>query len=199
MRSSPIRIGAVLAGMLPPVLCVALDVPSTVCNGLVGCSSGPANLIAQNLPDILGWMLNLAAFRSVLLIVWAGFNMVIAFGDEGKVSQFKWGVINVLLGLILAISSQVIVAFIGTQPVLATGDATNIVTAIFTTGIVILKGLLNVTFLIVIVFAGIRMVYAQGKQDEFSKARSMIIWAIAGAVVVNLSVALINALLAIFP
>lgn len=184
----------------------AWDLPSTVCTGLGGCQNGGipplSNILSDSMPTILETLMDFAGVGALAMIVWAGFNMVVASmtGDvESKTSQYKWGVINALLGLALAISSEAIVAFVGTQEYgqsSASGDS--IFTALFGSGLSILLTLLNVAFILAIMFAGIRMVYGQGAQEEYTTARKIVFWAILGAVIVNIAYALVRAMSMLF-
>jgi len=170
--------------------------PQTPCAGLVNCGGGGSHVILDNLGQFADLMLQIAAGAAVLFIVWAGFNMIISFGDESKVSQFKWGVIYALGGLGVVIVSQVLVSFVGTQD-LNTG-AEVLPVGLIGAAVSILLTLVNVVFIIAIIISGLRMVYAQGKSDEFNKGKTGALWAVGGAVVVNSANALVQALVQIF-
>lgn len=182
---------------VPVALADTIPAPSgEICDPLlVNCGGGASNVLAANFPEVLIWILNFASALAVFFIVWSGFNMVIALGDEGKISKSRWGVVYALLGLFIAISSQVIVAFVGTMNMGEAGSPAAVVINVGGAAIASLRILLNASFVIVIVTAGIRMVYAQGKSDEFNKGRTTIVWAIVGAVIMNLAAAIIRAFL----
>jgi hypothetical protein len=166
-----------------------------------GCGGASANLAYNVIAGgIVPLLLQVAAGLAVLYIVWAGVQMIISMGDEGKVSQFKWGVANALLGLMVAILSEFVVAAIGTQNYGqgAVGSNGNLPLNLITTGITILRLLLNGLFVLVAVVAGIRMVYSQGKSDDYNKGKTMLQWALIGAIIVNLAATLANALSSYF-
>lgn len=166
-------------------------VPSTPCTGLVGCGQGAANIIMNNATPFADLMLQVATGLSVLFIVWAGFNMIIAMGDDSKISQFKWGILYSMLGLGIALVSQVLVSFVSTHDYNL--DSTVLPVGLIGAAVSILLNLMNVAFVCVIILGGVRMVYAQGKSDEFNKGKSTIVWAIGGAVVINIANALVQA------
>lgn len=184
----------------------AWDLPPTVCTGLGGCNGGGAvplrNILSDGMPFLLETLMDFAGVGALAMIVWAGFNMVVAgmTGDvESKSGEFKWGVINALLGLALAISSEAIVAFVGTQEYgQNTADGDSIFTALFGSGISILLTVLNVAFTLAIMLAGIRMLYSQGAQEEYGKARKIVYWSIIGAVLVNIAFALVRSMSILF-
>jgi hypothetical protein len=174
--------------------------PNIACSGLVGCGGVEDNIVEAGLPVVLKWTLNIATAICLLMIMWWGFSMVIAMGDEGKVEKGRMNVLYALIGLVLVISAQVIVAAVGTLDLTVADGATPlaIVGIIFATITGSLRTLLNVAFTLMLVIAGIRMVYARGKSEEFEKGKHMIIGVIIGALIVNLATVLIRALLDIF-
>lgn len=186
-------------GTLPAVALAAVPYPPIECPpGLVGCGSGPANVIQDNVTEFGQLLVNIAGGAGVVFIAWAGFQMMTAMGDDGKLSQQKWAVLYVLGGLAVAALAQSLVSFVGTQnygqgsnpqdlPVNLLGNALSIILTLF-----------NAVFGVMIIVGGVRMVYAQGKSDEFNTGRKMIVWAIIGAVVTNLANALVQALATIF-
>ncbi len=184
--------GVAQAQTLPPA--------SQICNPLLyGCGAGPANIFAANAPEVLVWVLNIATAICLAVIIWAGFHMLLSLGDEGHIAKDRMRVLWALIGLVIVISSQVIVGAVGTTNVgQAAGDPVAMVGAAFRAFILSIRVLLNVAFTIVAVIAGIRMVYAQGKQDEFAKGKTMLVGAITGALIINLATALIRAVVAIF-
>ena len=184
-------IGMLRAQILPP---------DQICNPLiVGCGSPTANVIGNNAPIVLVWMLNIATAIALAVIIWSGFTMLLSMGDESKISKGRWNVLYALLGLVLVISAQVIVGVVGTTDFgQGTGDPLTLVANVFAALITSARVILNITFVIVMVIAGMRMVYAQGKQEEFTKGKTMITGAIFGALAINLGPALIRALAALF-
>lgn len=184
--------GVVLAQALPPA--------SEICNPLIyGCGGAAANVLSANAPEFLLWMLHIAAAICLAVIVWSGFGMFLSLGDEGHISKNRMNVLWALIGLVLVLSAQVIVGAVGTTNFgQTTGEPLLLLAGVFRVFIASIRMILNITFVIVAVIAGIRMVYAQGKQDEFTKGKTMLIGAISGALIVNLATALIRAVLVIF-
>jgi hypothetical protein len=186
-----------LIGMLLAPVTAAAVVPNTPCTGLVGCGGGASHVLVNNAAQFADLLVQIAAGLTVLFIVWSGFNMILAMGDESKISQFKNGVLNALLGLGIVIVSQVITSFVGTQNY-NQGATNNLQVGLIAAAVGILLTLTNVTFVAVIMLAGLRMVYAQGKSDEYNRGRTTVIWCVIGAVVINLANALVQAFIRLF-
>lgn len=159
------------------------------CDGLVGCGRQPANLFLTGIPKVALFILQIAAGLSVLSIVWAGFQMVLSWGDTGKIGQAKNAILFSLLGLGISVMSQFFISSVVTEYV-PTGDPTMIHINIMRGIANYLRNVLNAAMAIAIVLGAIRMVMAQGKQDEFSKGRLAVTWAIIGAIVVNFAAAI---------
>lgn len=193
-------IGAIRSFILPFVS--AQQLPSIYCGGLPGCSGStaqPANILFTNaLPEAIRILANVAAAGSIIFILWAGAQMMLAFGDEGKTTQARSAVIYALGGLILAITSQSIVAFTATEyfgQESAGGDF--LFDTVLPQFVRVGLTLVNVLFVIVIMIAGIRMAAARGSSEEYKKALGAIKWAIIGAIVMNVSRALVEAIITI--
>lgn len=180
-------------------------VPPTVCGPLIGCPEGASpsavsasNIVLNNIPDLVSLMIVIAAGSAVLFIVWAGFQMVIAIGNDSKVSEARWSIMYVLLGLIVVILAQSAVGFVGTQSYGVGSTGPELPVTLLRTAVSILLAIFNAAFIVAIIIGGIRMVYAQGKSDEFDTGRKMIYWSVIGAVAANLANAAVQAIAGTF-
>lgn len=161
-----------------------------------GMAGGPANVVAgQVIPVIVDMLLRVATGISLIFLVIAGFNMMFSWGDEGKTTEARWGVLYALAGLGVSIMARMIVGVVVTEGTLVSvTDEVSLMRAILTMLVTIFNGL----FIIIIVFGGFRAVWARGKPEEFNRARFMIAWAIGGAIVVNAAHAGIRAVTSFF-
>jgi hypothetical protein len=192
-----IRFLSALFGTLAPATVLAA-VPNAPCNGLIGCGGGPANVLLDALPEVGSLMIMIASGSAVFFIAFAGLQMVLALGNDGQIGTQKWAIMYVLLGLGIAILSQLAVSLAGTEPRLDAITSNNLPLDLIAAGVGIILTIFNAAFAVAIVIGGIRMVYAQGKSDEFNAGRKIVIWSAVGAVVANLANALVQALAAIF-
>ena len=161
-----------------------------------GMAGGPANIIAQQaIPAVVDMLLRIATGVAMIFLVIAGFNLMLSWGDEGKTTEARWGVVYALAGLGVAIMARMIVAVVVTEgSLVAVTDEVSLMQAALTMLVTIFNGL----FIIIIVFGGFRAVWARGKPEEFNRARFMIAWAIGGAIVVNAANAGVRALTSFF-
>lgn len=185
---------------LPSVMAAA--VPPTPCTGLIGCAGGGAvaasNVIVDNLSQVANFMILVAAALSVVFIVYAGFRMVIALGDDSQISEQKQAVFYVLIGLLLVILSQLIVSFVGTQEYGQSGNPNDFFLNASRSAVSILLTLFNAAMVIAVIVGGAYMVHSQGKSDQFTKGKTIVTWCIGGALIANLANALVQALVRLF-
>lgn len=185
--------------LLRPSLAYAL-LPPTPCTGLVGCGSGAisgSNVIVNNLPQFANLLIIVGSALSILFIVYAGFRMVIANGDDSQISEQKNAIIHVMTGLAVLILAQLVVSFVGTQEYGQSGDPKDFFLNATSAGVSILLTIFNAAMIVAIVVGGAYMVHAQGKSDQFQKGKTIITYAIAGALLANLANALVQALAAL--
>lgn len=190
-----------LSGLLHAEHVLAQIQPSTPCAPPMVCNPNPitANFISNaTFPQLGGFLLRVAAGLGIVMIAWSGIQMLLALGDESKITKAKWGIVYAMAGLTFALMSQVFVGLLVTENYGQWNTLDIFVSGALASALRIMLTLLNVVFAICIVVLGIRMVLSQGKQDEFNTARKGILWAIVGAIVVNISNALIRAVLSFF-
>lgn len=162
-----------------------------------GCGDGPANIFLSTFPNLAVFMLQLATGLTVLFIVYAGVQLVLNLGDEGKIGNQKTGIFYALAGLFTAIVSQLIVSFVVTQDwgQNAGGNLPiNVLASAVGSILVVFNGLL----VMAIIYYGIRMLLAAGDSGAFGSAKTGITWAIIGAIIVNLSNALVQGVTSFF-
>ncbi len=195
-------VGALLVSLFAVPAALAVTLPNAPCTSdLFGCGGGAKNVIMSALigPNgIAVMLLQISAGLAVLFIIWAGFQMVISMGEEGKLTQYKWGMAYALIGLSVSILAQFVISTVGTQNYGQVGAVTNLPLNLLASGAKILRIMLNAAFVIILVIAALKMLYAQGKADDYNTGKKMLTWAIVGAVLVNLSAALVTVVIQFF-
>ena len=164
----------------------AYALPTVDCTGLPGCGVAAGNSFANALiPSIATILLNSAAALSVIFVMVGGARLVLSTGKEEEVPKAQKTIIWALAGLVVAIASHRIVAMV-TSEVYVTGGASPLLD-LFATAANIISGLLNVTFGLMILMGGLRMIMARGKDDEVSKGRRAILYAVTGVIIINVA------------
>jgi hypothetical protein len=197
-----LRFIAGIVGVCIAQSAMAVSLPSAPCDSSqFGCGGGAANIVMQALTTsggIASLMLQICAGIAVLYVMWAGLQMLLSLGDEGKITQYKWGMAYAMIGLSVSILAQFVISAVGTENYGQTSGGGNLPIIILTRASVILRAVLNAVFIMMLVIAGLKMLYSQGKSDDYNSAKKMLYWGMAGAVFVNLSAALIYAVASFF-
>lgn len=156
-----------------------------VCTGLPGCGASPANVIVgAGIPAIAQIFLNSSAALSVIFVVVGGAQFLLSFGREEEYAKAKKTISWALGGLVVALTSHRIVAVVVSENY--TNSSFSYL-GIFAAALRIMTNLLNAAFLIAILLGGMRMVTASGKEEELTKGRKTIIYAITGVIIINVA------------
>jgi len=62
--------------------------------------------------NIINWLIGFAAVLSVVMIIVSGFQFVISFGDEKKISKATSSLIFAIVGMILVFIAPLIIQFV---------------------------------------------------------------------------------------
>lgn len=171
-----------------------------------GCGMAPSNVIVgAAIPTIARILLNAVAALALIFVLVGGARLVLNFGKEDAFEKAKKAIMWAAVGLVIALTSHRIVIAVISQPYVVDGTFVSAggffgndpVFEFFTTIVNIMATLLNFAFLLAILVGGIRMVTARGKQEDVSKGRKSILYAIAGVVIINVAPFVIKAIIAI--
>ncbi len=190
------RLASALALLLLPLAAVAAGQPplTVVCSGLAGCGKGAENVIVTSaIPTAVLLLLQVAGGAAVIFMVLTGFRIMVQ-GEE-YASNAKKLIPYIIGGLGLAMTSATIVGFVSTENFGQTNSSSFLIGGFLPAIVRIMLTVFNVVFGIIIIVSGMRMVLAAGKTEEFKKAAGGIKFAVIGAVLVNLSRAIIEAFL----
>lgn len=159
-----------------------------------------ACILANEIYGLVRWGEVLVATVAVIMIILSGIRTVTSYGNEEGITQLKSTVIAVIAGSLVIVSSAAIRAALGlTTACGAPGapDAIPIVARI----VGIVSGLLSFLALVAVcmgVYAGIMMIANFGSEEEFTKAKTLLFRMVVGLLVVLISLALVEFVVAIF-
>lgn len=136
-------------------------------------------------------LLEIASGLAVVFVVIGGAIMVLNFGNESQGDKGRKGVIYSLIGYALALSSQAIVSFVVARATQVEANAPHLSIMRITVGSMLI--VLNVVFALMIIFYGFKLVIGRGDQSVLDSVKKSIALTIGGAVLINLSFALVRA------
>ncbi|HBB64693.1 hypothetical protein A3K02_00690 [candidate division WS6 bacterium RIFOXYD1_FULL_33_8] len=72
----------------------------------------PNTDFAQFIVDIINWAIGFAAVLSVVMIISSGFQYILSFGDEKKISRATSSLIFAIIGMVLVFLAPTVIQFI---------------------------------------------------------------------------------------
>ena len=159
----------------------------------INCSSDPGDTMASFISKIGIALVEVVAGLAILFVVIGGAFMVMNFGNETQIEKGKKSVYFALGGFSLAILSQAIISFV----VARTKDIGEVDPHLEIMRVIIssMLGIFNGVFALMMLYYGFKLVLARGQSSELDAVKKGVFWTVSGAIVVNLSYALIQATL----
>lgn len=163
-----------------------------------GCGLAPADILGGvAIPEIARIALNSAAALAVIFGIVGGARYLISRGKDEEVEKGKNTILWALGGMFLALAAHRIVMAVLSQSYVAVG--VDPLFEFFNAVINIMMTLLNVTFLLMIFWSAGYMVMARGKDEDMTKGRKTLFYAIIGVVAINVIPYLVRAVILINP
>ncbi|MEO8065891.1 MAG: MMCAP2_0565 family pilin-like conjugal transfer protein [Candidatus Doudnabacteria bacterium] len=151
------------------------------------------------------------AITALIMVVYSGFRMIIAQGNEEALTVAKGSLQWAISGLILAMFAFVIVSavgnylgvrdltgsYTGNNPVQNPIAADSFLNLLYQ----MLDGFLGVTgflAILMIIFGGFRYITSAGNEEQAASAKTTLQWSIIGLVVILLSYVLVRATITFF-
>ncbi|HRH92974.1 MAG TPA: hypothetical protein PKV72_00405 [Candidatus Peribacteria bacterium] len=182
------------AGLLLLLLPAAAQaqLPWVYCGNLPGCTPGFAEHITGAMTQLI-IRFDVYAYILGALFVMIGGGMIVLSGfSEEMVNKGKQTITWALIGVFIGKFASLLVSFV-TMEANSVGSG-ELVVAVINTAIGSVLDLFRVGLFGVVIYCGMRMVVARGKSDELEKARSGLIWAAIGAIIINLAQVITNAI-----
>ncbi len=200
MKTVPLRLSAIVAGLLLPEI-VAAAVPLYInCSGLSGCTGSGVvpftNYFGSALTLLFVKLLVYVQGLGILFIMVGGAYILLSAGSDERVTKGKQTLTWAVIGIFIANFTQVLVGIIQTE-VVARISGIDVIDSVIQTLTGSVFDLFYISLIGVAMFCGMRMVLSMGKEDEFAKARQGLIYAAVGAIVINLSQQIYFAILAL--
>jgi hypothetical protein len=187
-------IGVTLAGVMLAFLTPRFIEAFFTAGGDTGvlASQGGANAGAQILSaevfGVLRWVLTLFATICILLVIITGVNALTRGGSEEGSGKLKNALISIGAAGILLISAEAIKATLGIPDFGVPGQASPV--PIILRAVQIISGILGIIGLValaVVVYAGLMMILSAGNEEQFKKAKGLILRAGLGLVIILIS------------
>ncbi len=169
---------------------------SVYCGALPGCGQSAGGVVTNILQVVFTLLPTYLVVIGALFVMIGGAKMLLSAGSDERMTSGKNTIIWALVGIAVANVAGTAISFLSAE-VTSTAYAPggDIVLKIVNVARSTIFDLMDIAILGVALLSGMRMVLAAGKEDEFTKGRSGLVYATVGAIVVNIAERLIVAVL----
>ena len=159
---------------------------------------------------IFTWFTGIFGIVAMAYLIWNGLRLIYSRGNEELLAKAKEGTTWAVYGFVFAILSFSIVSatatFFGSTGINELEDPNDLNPPISAAGFddaikLIINGFLAVAFvlsILMVVYSGYRMIFSAGNEQQVTKAKTILTWAIVGLVVIVLSYAILNGINLLF-
>lgn len=154
-------------------------------------TTGP-DIVESEVGGIINWALVLAAPVAVTMIILSAVKAMTK--PEEGIANMRKTIVSAAAGILLLLFRFVLVAALGGSPRIAPQPLPIIFILVRILQVVL--GFMGLAAGVMVIYAGILMILSFGKEDQFGKARGLIIRSLVGVVVILLSAAIVQFVLA---
>lgn len=165
------------------------------CGGIPNCSAAGLPLAAYIYP-IAHVLLEAASGLAIVGVAVGGAYYLMNLGNESNATKGKTAVTGALIGMIIAITSQSIVSFFVARATYIQVASPHLSIMSVIVGSIV--NIMNIAFVLSMLFFGFKLVLGRGQSSELDSAKKGLAWSIAGAILINLCYALVNAVTMLF-
>lgn len=147
-----------------------------------------ACLITTEIIGVINWVLVLVPAAALFIVVSSGLLAIASFGGEDGVTKMRRSVVGVVVGLLLIGSTGAIMATFGLGTCTAPGAPS--AAPLFIRGLYVLNSLLAYLLwgaAIMAVIAGLMMILNLGNDDQYGKAKNLLLRIVVGLAIVFIS------------
>lgn len=186
----------VSACALSPTIAHAQDYLTVYCGNLPGCGQNTTDIFPKILRVALGLLPTYLIVIGALFVMIGGAKMLLSAGNEERVTSGRNTIIWALVGISVANFAETAITILMAE-VTSYGGApgSDIVMKIVNLLRSTIFDLMDIALLGVALLSGMRMVLSRGKEDEFTKGRSGVVYATVGAIVINIAERIVTAVL----
>ena len=136
--------------------------------------------------NVVSMILGIVGYLAIAMVIWGGYQYMMARGDPGKVAKGKKTVTNAVIGMALVMTASLISGAVA--DVISKSKGGDFIKEIFNTAFV-WGGIIAV---IMIVWGGIQYVTSTGNPAAAKTARDTILYSAIGLIIVILAAVIVN-------
>jgi hypothetical protein len=176
-RNTIIAVGAAL---------IIINLAPRIADAFLAYQGGGAGIIETEVRGLLSFFESLAAITAIIYLIVSGIRAVISYGGEEGTTHLKRAVIAVGSGLLLIAVKLLILDAVVTErtPGKVLLAISRLIQAIL--------GLGAFAATIVLIWAGLLMILNLGKEDQYTRAKTLVIRVAIGLIVILVSLAVVQ-------
>ena len=133
-------------------------------------------------------VLAIVGYLAICMVIWGGYQYMMAQGDPGKVAKGKKTITNSLIGLAICMLASTITSTLSNIANEAAADGANVFVVAMNHAF-IWAGIISV---IMVVFGGIQYTTSNGNPSQAQKAKQTIMYSLIGLAISIFAVAIVN-------
>lgn len=168
------------------VALILLNLAPHIAEALLGYNRGGVDIIKQELIGLLNFFETVAAVAAIVFIIVSGVRAVTTYGGEDGPAHLKRALIGVGAGILLIATKGLIVRAVVTE------RTPNAILGIIKTFVEAVLGLGALVATIVLIWAGLLMIVNLGKDEQYTRAKTLVVRVGIGLIVILSSMAIVQ-------
>ncbi|ALM09618.1 MAG TPA: hypothetical protein DEB30_04970 [Candidatus Peribacter riflensis] len=168
---------------------ILINLAPRVAEAYLAYKGGGPDIITTELKGLLSFFETLAAIAAVIFIIVSGIRAVISYGGEDGLAHLKRTIFGVGAGVLLIATKLLIVDAVVIE------RTPGKILSIISTFVKVLLGFGAFVATIVLIWAGLLMIVNLGKDEQYTRAKNLVVRVAIGLIVILISLALVQFLI----
>lgn len=168
------------------VALIIINIAPRVAEGLLAYQGGGAAILDEEVRGLIRYFETLAAIIAVIFLIISGIRAVVSYGGEDGTAHLKRAITAVGAGILLIAVKQFIL-----NAVVIERTPSGLL-SIISKFIQVVLALGAFVATIVLIWAGLLMIVNLGKEDQYSRAKNLVVRVLIGLVVILISLAVVR-------
>lgn len=165
---------------------VIINLAPRIAQAFLSYKSGGAGIIDAEMRGLLSFFESMAAITAIIFIIISGIRAVVSFGSEDGTTHLKRAITGMGAGILLIAVKLLIVDAVVTE------RTPSKLLSIVSKFVQVVLGLGAFVATIVLIWAGLLMIVNLGKEDQYTKAKSLVLRVGIGLIVILISLAVVR-------
>ncbi len=165
---------------------IIINLAPRIAEAFIAYQSGGAGILDTEIRGLLSFFETVAAITAIIFLIVSGIRAVISYGGEDGGTHMKRAIISIGAGILIIAAKLLIV-----NAVVYERTPSGIL-SIISTFMTLLLGFIAFVATIVLIWAGLLMIANLGKDEQYTRAKNLVIRVGIGLIVILVSLALVQ-------